>query len=144
MLGYCGYDCGACAARSEDPAVRQKLVDGWRKLFGHENYTAENVQCEGCRSGGRVADTRCEARPCAMERGVESCALCEEFVCQKVGHLLARREGMAVFLNRRMQDVTRAEFELCARQFCSLPTLVRLLIEAGKLPPWCGEEAGSG
>jgi len=34
MTGYCGYNCDLCAARSDDPAVRQRLVDGWRKLFG--------------------------------------------------------------------------------------------------------------
>jgi tRNA U38,U39,U40 pseudouridine synthase TruA len=38
MIGYCGYNCHLCAARSDDPAVRQRLVDGWRKLFGHEDY----------------------------------------------------------------------------------------------------------
>ena len=25
MIGYCGYNCHLCAARSEDPAVRQQL-----------------------------------------------------------------------------------------------------------------------
>ena len=136
MRGYCGYDCGACAARSEDPAVRQKLVDGWRKFFGHENYTAENVQCDGCKAGGLIADKSCEARPCAVERGVESCALCADFVCPKVGKLLGSEEGMLVFLNKRMQGVTREEFELCARQFCSMPALARIMAEAGKLPDW--------
>ena len=25
MIGYCGYNCHLCAARSDDPALRQKL-----------------------------------------------------------------------------------------------------------------------
>ena len=58
MTGYCGYNCDLCAARSDDPAVRQKLVDGWRKLFGHQMYTAENVRCDGCRSDGRLVRPR--------------------------------------------------------------------------------------
>jgi hypothetical protein len=33
LIGYCGYNCHLCAARSEDFAVRQKLVDAWRKYF---------------------------------------------------------------------------------------------------------------
>ena len=37
LIGYCGYNCHLCAARSEDIAVRQKLVDAWRKYLGHEN-----------------------------------------------------------------------------------------------------------
>jgi len=46
MIGYCGYNSDACAARSDDPAVRHKLVDGWRKLFGQQAYTAEDVRCD--------------------------------------------------------------------------------------------------
>lgn len=69
MIGYCGYNCQLCAARSDDPAVRQKMVDGWRKIFGHQNYTAENVKCDGCPSDGEVADKICKARPCAKEKG---------------------------------------------------------------------------
>jgi hypothetical protein len=135
-LGYCGYDCGSCAARSDDPAVRQKLVDGWRKYFGHQHYTAENVRCDGCRVDGRLADKSCKARPCAIERGVESCALCDDFPCDKVRPLFATREGMLVFPYPATAGITAEEYDLCFRQFESLPRLARLLAEAGKLPGW--------
>ncbi len=135
-IGYCGYDCGSCAARSDDPAVRQRLVDGWRRYFGHQHYTAENVRCDGCRADGRLADKSCKARPCAVERGVESCALCDDFPCDKVRPLFATREGMLVFTYPATAGITREEYDLCLRQFESLPRLVRLLAEAGKLPGW--------
>jgi len=142
MIGYCGYNCQLCAARSDDPAVRQRLVDGWRAIFRHQHYTAENVRCDGCRSDGRLADLQCKARPCAIERGVASCALCDDFVCDKVGHLLASHEGMLVYLHRKMAGVTEEEYNLCARQFESMPNLIRIMAEAGRLPPWVmGEEA---
>ena len=83
MIGYCGYNCYMCAARSDDPDVRQKMVDGWYKFFGHQNYTAENVKCDGCRSDGKVADQVCKARPCAKEKGVKNCAYCDAFPCDK-------------------------------------------------------------
>jgi uncharacterized protein DUF3795 len=136
MIGYCGYNCHLCAARSDDPAVRQRLVDGWRKIFGYQDYTAENVRCDGCRAEGRLADKTCKARPCAIERGMESCALCDDFVCDKVGHLLSSREGMWVHLHGKMADVTAEEYMLCARQFESMPNLIRVMAEAGKLPSW--------
>lgn len=47
MIGYCGYSCHLCAAQLPDPQVRQRLVDGWRRIFGDEDYTAQNVQCDG-------------------------------------------------------------------------------------------------
>jgi hypothetical protein len=136
MIGYCGYDCGTCAARSDDPAVRQRLVDGWRKYFGHQSYTAENVRCDGCRADGRLADKSCQARPCAIERGVESCALCGDFPCDKVRPLFATREGMLVFTYPTTAGITAEEYDLCLRQFESLPRLMRLMAEAGKLPGW--------
>jgi hypothetical protein len=115
-------------------------VDGWRRIFGHQQYTVENVRCDGCLSDGRLADKECKARPCAIERGVTSCALCDDFVCDKVGHLLASREGMLIFLNRRLASVTEEEYDLCVRQFESMPNLIKVLAGAEKLPTWVVED----
>ena len=139
MFGYCGYNCGLCAARSDDPDVRQQLVDGWRRIFGHQMYTAENVRCDGCRAEGRIADKQCEARPCAIDRGVESCAHCDDFVCDKVGHLLGSWEGMLTFCRPKDGSVTEEEYCLCMQQFNSMPIIVRWLVEAGKLGEWVNQ-----
>ena len=136
MMGYRGYSCHLCAARSDDPAVRQKLVDGWRKYFGHQNYTAENVKCDGCLSDGRVADQVCQARPCAQEKGVENCAYCDEFPCDKMKNLMATREGMLIWGYPRTANVTEEEYNLCMRQFDSMSNLLEMLADAGKLPGW--------
>lgn len=136
MIGYCGYSCHLCAARSPDPQVRQRLVDGWRRIFGHEKYTAENVQCDGCKSDGKTADTACAARPCARERHLTSCALCGEFPCDKVRPLMGSRDGMILFCRPRDAPVSEEEYALCMRQFESMPNLVRILAAAGRLDPW--------
>ena len=136
MIGYCGYNCHLCAARSDDPEVRQRLVDGWRRIFGHEAYTAENVRCGGCLSDGEVADKNCKARPCARERGVESCAYCDEFPCDKMKHLMASREGLLIYCHPKTGPVTEEEYNLCMRQFESMPNLLRMLVSAGKRPAW--------
>jgi hypothetical protein len=144
MIGYCGYSCHLCAARSDDPAVRQRMVDGWLKFFGHEHYTAENVRCDGCRGDGRLADKECQARPCAVERGVRGCAYCDDFICDKVRHLLGSREGMLIFLHSRLGSLTEEEYNLCMRQFDSMPALIRMLVDAGKLPAWLAEGSEGG
>ncbi|NIO04573.1 MAG: DUF3795 domain-containing protein [Proteobacteria bacterium] len=141
MIGYCGYNCHLCAARSADPAVREKLVEGWRKIFGHQNYTAENVKCDGCLSHGRLADKNCKARPCAREKGVENCVYCNEFPCKKMKHLMGIREGMLIWCYPRTSFVTEQEYNLCMRQFNSIPTLLRMLAEAGKIPSWVTENS---
>jgi hypothetical protein len=139
MIGYCGYMCHLCAARSKDPNIRQKMIDGWRKYFGHQNYTVENVQCDGCLSDGKLADKECKARPCAIEKGVKNCVLCEEFPCDKVIHLLATREGLLLFCLPKTSNITEEEYNLCMRQFTSMPGLIKILAENGKLPEWCAQ-----
>jgi hypothetical protein len=136
MIGYCGYNCHCCAARSDDPKVRAKLVAGWRRIFGHEMYTTENVKCDGCRGGGRIADQRCKARPCAVARKLESCAQCEEFPCDKVRGLIGSRDGLLLYCRPESGPVTEAEYNLCMRQFESMPNLVKAMADCGKLGPW--------
>lgn len=136
MIGYCGYNCHLCAARSENPAIRQKMVDGWRKIYGHEKYTAENVKCDGCLSDGKIADINCKTRPCAREKGIKNCAYCDEFPCNKVKNLIASKDEMMVLGYPRTSSISEEEYNLCMKQFNSLPNLVNKLINIGKLPSW--------
>jgi hypothetical protein len=132
MIGYCGYNCHLCAARSHDPKVRQKLVEGWRKYFGLTMYTAENVKCDGCLSDGKIADKQCKARPCAKTKGITSCAYCDQFPCKKLKPLL----NPIFFVNEN-------DYNLCMRQFNSKQNLTKILIEIGKPPFWVKKRARS-
>ncbi len=135
MIGYCGYNCHLCAARSDDISVRQKMVDAWKKYLGHENYTAENVACEGCKSkGNKIADKQCKARPCARDKGLDSCAQCDDFPCDKVKHLFSTPIGMLTYRAPKFKDITEEEFNFCVQQWNSMPNLVKILIKEGKLP----------
>jgi hypothetical protein len=135
MIGYCGYNCYLCAARSDDINLRQKLVDAWRRYLGHEMYTAENVACEGCKSeGDKIADKKCEARPCARKKGFESCAQCDDFPCNKVKHLLGSTVSMLTHGVSRLKDITKEEFELAIQQWNSIPNLIKILLDEGRLP----------
>lgn len=136
-IGFCGYDCSQCAARSENNDTRQKLVEAWHKVFGHENYTAENVFCVGCRKEGHHADSSCEVRPCALEKQVDSCAECAEFPCRKISTLVCDSNSLGMFCHRRIMNVTREEFELASRPFVnSRQNIISALKKAGKLPDW--------
>jgi hypothetical protein len=104
--------------------------------LGHENYTAENVRCDGCKSNGRIADKGCRARPCAKEKGIEHCAHCDEFPCDKIKYLISSREGMLIWLFPKTSSITEEEYNLCLRQFESMPNLLRILASAGKIPSW--------
>ncbi|MFW9829812.1 MAG: DUF3795 domain-containing protein [Candidatus Thorarchaeota archaeon] len=135
MIGYCGYNCYLCAARSDDIKTREKLVDTWRKYLGHEMYTAENVACNGCKSkGDKIADKQCKARPCARDKGLESCAQCGDFPCDKVEHLMGSSLAMLTYRASKFKEITEEEFNFCIQQWNSLPNLIKILVNEGKLP----------
>jgi len=137
-VGYCGYRCDICPGRSEDRNIRRKMVDGWVKIFGHTSYTDENIPvakpCAGCKGTGEVADTQCQARACAREKGVTICADCDQFPCQKLYPLLADRNQMLLYVKGK--SVSLDEYKMSAMQFENLPVLVKRLIETGKMPSW--------
>lgn len=127
-LSRCCYRCDLCAARSPDADVRQKLVDGWRKIFGHQMYTADNVRCDGCLHDGRLADKSCRVRPCVLEKQLENCAHCDEFPCDRLDPILCSGEKVRA----RLPDMTDEEYNLCVRMFDNRPRLAAIRKSLGK------------
>jgi hypothetical protein len=127
ILARCGYRCDLCAARSKDPDVRQKMVDGWKRYFNLQMYTVDNVKCDGC-YGEIRADKTCPVRPCVIEKGIENCAHCDDYICDKLRQLIGSREGYL----KRFPDVSDENYNLCMRQFDSLGHLQKIRRELGK------------
>ncbi len=97
ILTRCGYRCDLCLAykpnveHAQRPANRQKLSDGWFKYFGFRLPAAE-ICCDGCMSDNpKLIDTGCPVRPCVIEKGLDNCAQCEQYVCDKL------KERLVVF-----------------------------------------------
>lgn len=89
MISYCGLDCSACpayrATQADDMEELARVAEEWSKQFGME-ITPESIVCDSCKKG---EDTRrsgycaiCKVRSCAVEKGVATCAHCEEYVCE--------------------------------------------------------------
>lgn len=129
IVAACGYRCDLCAARSDDPAVRQKLVDAWRKYYGHTQYTAENVKCDGCR-GERRPDQSCQVRPCVIAKGIPNCAHCDQCPCAKLKPLCSSPHINFV----RFGDVPPEEYDLALRQFDNIPELMEICAQLRRRP----------
>ena len=89
-MAYCGLvcsDCGAFIATLEnDDAKRRQVADAWSKMFGRE-FKPQDINCDGCLTrDGRHIDycNICEIRKCGIERGVENCAYCVDYGCEKL------------------------------------------------------------
>ncbi|MFX0114060.1 MAG: DUF3795 domain-containing protein [Candidatus Hodarchaeota archaeon] len=141
LIGYCGNRCYLCPARSKDPVVRQKLVDGWKRIYGFDAYTVDNVQCDGCVSAGdngRLANNGCSIRSCARKRGIGTCAFCDNFACNKIRERITSHEGIILdnWQKIKQGEVSEEDYKLCMRQFEGMGVLFELLDCSGQLPSW--------
>ena len=88
ILTRCGYRCDLCLAYKPNveanPANQQILSDGWHQYFGFR-LPPEEIYCDGCMADDpKLIDQNCPVRPCVIEKGLENCAQCELYVCEKL------------------------------------------------------------
>jgi len=88
IIAYCGITCSSCeaylATQSGDHEALERVAAAWREAYD-PNITVASVICDGC-----LVDTErvcsncpvCPVRLCAKERGVASCAHCDDYVCE--------------------------------------------------------------
>ena len=90
IVAFCGLTCTDCkafmATQENDDAKRREVAEAWSKAFGHEIKPGE-INCDGCltRDGRHINYCSvCEIRKCGMEKGVENCAYCIDYDCEKL------------------------------------------------------------
>ncbi|MCK4448931.1 MAG: DUF3795 domain-containing protein [Candidatus Marinimicrobia bacterium] len=90
MIAFCGIICTECpaflATQKDDDDIRKKTADIWSKQFNAE-IKHEDINCDGCLSeGGQIFNycRVCEIRKCGLEKGVENCAYCDDYTCEKL------------------------------------------------------------
>ena len=89
LLALCGLKCAECEAyiaqQKNDDDMRAQVAQKWNS----EQYplTSEDINCDGCKSTeGNIMPWMkdCFMRKCGLERGVETCAHCSEYSCEKL------------------------------------------------------------
>ena len=113
-LAYCGLPCDSCpihlATLEPDDRKRQELRTAIARLcteqYGVPLDPLAVTDCDGCRAGGRLFSgcRDCRIRPCAVARGLDSCAFCADYPCAVLEEH-CRREPLA----RDRLDRVRAE-----------------------------------
>ncbi len=90
MIAFCGLDCAVCGAylatQADDDALRAKTAGEWSARY-NVDIPPEEINCDGCRSEGRkffYCATMCELRKCGISKGVDTCAACDEYPCEKL------------------------------------------------------------
>ena len=90
IVSRCGFRCDKCPAFSGNNktfADQLKTASGWARYFGLK-MAPDKIRCNGCLSedcgGYDLPDSECPIRPCVLERGMNSCADCFDFPCEKL------------------------------------------------------------
>lgn len=94
---YCGLYCENCAVKAKVEPAAKVLFDEMKKAGFEEviNYIpggngfwpflkgmAVDGVCVSCKDGS--GDPGCSIRICAKDKGVEMCALCADYPCEKL------------------------------------------------------------
>lgn len=94
MTAFCGIPCTECdtylATRNEGDKARAEVAEQWSKRF-KMNFTPEDINCDGCKSEGGAlfkSCAVCEIRKCGTTKGIENCAHCDEYTCEKLDQFL--------------------------------------------------------
>ncbi|MFW9848401.1 MAG: DUF3795 domain-containing protein [Candidatus Thorarchaeota archaeon] len=92
-LAYCGINCKECPAYlatiNNDDDLRASTREKWDTP--EFPVAVEDINCEGCKSESGVHFKwcgQCTIRGCASERGVETCAHCDEYICDTLSEWL--------------------------------------------------------
>jgi len=93
MVAYCGLVCTDCyayvAKRTSDDGLRAIAAEAWSRP--DRPVSPEDANCDGCKSEtGELFKycASCGVLACASERGVETCAHCDEFGCETLESVL--------------------------------------------------------
>ena len=112
-IAYCGLDCSGCevfrATAFDDDQMRQAYADKI-KLDWKIEIDPAGVNCYGCRDERPKTGfcASCEVRQCTAERGLENCATCEDYGCDK----LQRVHAAMVNVGKAIDGIATASMNL--------------------------------
>jgi len=109
MIAYCGLVCSECpayvATQADDSEALQRVAAEWGKET-NTPLTAADCLCDGCLSDSdRLFGycSKCKMRACAMERGMVTCAHCDDYGCEKITGFLEHAPDAKTMLEQIRQ-----------------------------------------
>ena len=98
LIAPCGIYCGQCndylAYAKGDPEAMTKAIAEISKVL-HRNVSPDEVRCLGCWGEVHTAHSACigcEVRRCAEGKGILTCAVCDEFLCEKLDRRIRKND----------------------------------------------------
>ncbi len=90
MTAFCGLICSDCGAfiatRNNDDEKKAEVAKLWSGQY-HVDLKPSDINCDGCTSDGDRLIGHChvcEIRKCGKQKGVQNCAYCDDYKCEKL------------------------------------------------------------
>lgn len=104
LRGYCGIDCGECdayiATINRDEALKARTAEQWSKELGIEMKPGE-LTCLGCKSNVNTKYCgECPIRSCNETKGIEICADCKDYPCERIESFLNQMPQVRTLLDQ--------------------------------------------
>ncbi len=101
ITAYCGLICQTCPIylatreenKEEQARMRAEIAQQCNEYYGVSYKPEDIADCDGCRAeGGRLfpPSQNCSIRICAKQKGVENCASCGDYACEKLEAFFAK------------------------------------------------------
>ena len=95
IIGYCGSPCNSCAiylaTREQDPKkkreMRAEIAEQIYEVYKEKMKAEDVTDCDGCKTEtGRLFSgcKNCQIRKCGSQKGIENCAHCNEYACERL------------------------------------------------------------
>jgi len=123
IISRCGYRCDLCATYAPNiasDADKQRMSQALAKYFDSQIEPQDLGPCAGCLKGD--GDPDCQVRACAEQKGLENCAHCEAFACEK---LRARMNVVEQRVND-VESIPRADYDLYIKPYLAEQRLLRI------------------
>ena len=128
---FCGYRCDLCqfyTKNIKNEKDKEKVSWGCNRIFGGD-MKPEDVECVGCKNEGKHLDPDCPVRPCAIEKVVENCAHCSEFICDKLKERINFTED---FLRDNKKPLSDEDFQSYIKPYQSKERMLKINKELNK------------
>ncbi len=125
ILTLCGYRCDLCQLYTKNiksEKDKQRVSQEFNRIFG-SNIRPEDVECVGCKNEGKHVAPSCPVRLCALKKGVENCAHCSEFICDKLKRKINFIED---FLKNSKKPLSEKDFQSYIKPYQSRERLLEI------------------
>ena len=104
MIAYCGLDCNSCPIllatgeqnKEKQKEKRKEILQLIKQHYGLKCELKDITDCDGCMTEtGRLfsACKDCPIRKCARKKALESCAYCDEYICETLEEFFVKESS---------------------------------------------------